>query len=61
MTPKPNSPAYFQEQLARRWAEGCKTGRRLLPEIQRLGYIGSLSHLERLLTQWRSADRIALR
>ncbi len=62
MTPKPSSPAYCQEHLARRWAEGCKSGRRLLPEIQRLGYTGSCSHLERLLTRWRAAgpDRLAV-
>ena len=52
-TPRTSSPAYCQEYLARRWAEGCKVGRRLLPEIQRLGYTGSFSNLERLLMQWR--------
>jgi hypothetical protein len=35
--------------------EGCTTGRDLLPEIKCLGYTGSLSQLERLLTQWRHA------
>ncbi len=55
MTPKPSSPLYCQEHLARRWAEGCKSGRCLLPEIQRLGYTGSRSHLKRLLTRWRAA------
>jgi hypothetical protein len=55
MTPKPSSPAYCQEYLERRWADGCKTGRLLLPEIRRIGYTGSFSHLERLLTQWRAA------
>ena len=52
-TPKPSSPAYCQAYLAGRWAEGFRVGRRLLPEIQRLGYTGSFSNLERLLTQWR--------
>jgi transposase len=55
MTPKPSSPAYCEAHLARRWAEGCKSGRRLLREIQPLGYTGSRSHLERLLAQWRVA------
>ena len=55
MTPKPSSLAYCEAHLARRWAVGCKSGRRLLLEIQRLGYTGSRSHLERLLTQWRVA------
>src|SRR5208283_5133854 len=38
---------------------GCTTGRNLLPEIKCLGYTGSLSHLERLLSQWRRAGRPA--
>ena len=52
--PKTSSPAYCQEYLARRWAEGRRVGRQLLPEIQRLGYTGSFSNLERLLMQWRA-------
>ncbi|MGI4959941.1 MAG: ISL3 family transposase [Janthinobacterium lividum] len=56
MTPKSSSTAYCEAHLARRWAEGCKSGRRLLREIQLLGYTGSRSHLERLLTQWRVAE-----
>jgi len=60
MTPKTSSPAYCQEYLARRWAEGCKVGRRLLPEIQRLGYTGSFSNLERLLMQWRAVGHAHL-
>lgn len=56
-TPKPSSPAYCQAYLKRRWAEGFRVGRRLLPEIQRLGYTGSFSNLERLLTQWRTAAK----
>lgn len=56
MTPRPSSPAYCEAHLASRWAEGCKSGRRLLLEIQRLGYTGSRSHLERLLTQWRAVE-----
>jgi transposase len=59
-TPKPSSPAYCQAYLERRWAEGCKIGRLLLPEIRRLGYTGSFSHLERLLTQWRAAGSCRL-
>jgi hypothetical protein len=52
--PKPCSPAYFQDYLSRRWAEGCVRGRTLLQEIK-LRYTGSFSHLERLLAKWRSA------
>jgi transposase len=53
--PKPCSPAYFQDYLSRRWAEGCVRGRKLLPEIKLRGYTGSFSHLERLLAKWRNA------
>jgi hypothetical protein len=53
------TPGNFQNHLSRRWAEGCATGRDLLPEIKCLGYTGSLSHLERLLSQWRRAGRPA--
>ena len=55
MAPKSTTPSKFQIYLSRRWAEGCTTGRDLLPEIKYLGYTGSLSQLERLLTQWRHA------
>ena len=55
MAPKSTTPSKFQTYLSRRWAEGCTTGRDLLPEIKILGYTGSLSQLERLLTQWRRA------
>ena len=59
MAAKPTMPGNFQNHLSRRWAEGCTTGRDLLPEIKCLGYTGSLSHLERLLSQWRRAGRPA--
>ena len=39
--------------------EGCTSGRTLLLEIKGLGYTGSLSHLGRLLTQWRRSGRPA--
>jgi hypothetical protein len=60
MAPKSTTPSKFQTYLARRWAEGCTTGRDLLPEIKHLGYTGSLSQLERLLTQWRHAGHTAV-
>jgi hypothetical protein len=53
MAPKSTTPSKFQTYLSQRWAEGCTTGRDLLPEIKCLGYTGSLSQLERLLTQRR--------
>jgi transposase len=59
MAAKPTTPGNFQNHLSRRWAEGCTAGRDLLPEIKCLGYTGSLSHLERLLSQWRRAGRPA--
>ena len=57
MAPKPNTPSGFHDHLARRWAEGCTSGRALLLEIRDLGYTGSLSHLGRLLAGWRRAGR----
>jgi hypothetical protein len=38
MAPKPSSPAYYQDYLARRWAEGCVRGRDLFEEIRPRGY-----------------------
>src|SRR5256885_10984155 len=58
MAPKSTTPTAFQDHLARRWAAGCTTGRLLLPEIKRLGYTGSLSHLQRLLAKWRRTGPI---
>jgi len=60
MAPKSTTPSKFQTYLSQRWAEGCTTGRDLLPEIKCLGYTGSLSQLERLLTQWRHAGHAAV-
>ena len=57
MAPKPSTPSGFQDHLARRWAEGCTSGRALLLEIRELGYTGSLSHLGRLLAGWHRAGR----
>lgn len=52
-TIKPSSPLYFQEFLARRWAAGDRSGRRLFHDVRNRGYVGSFSHLERLLSTWR--------
>ena len=51
---RPTSPLYFQEFLARRWAEGDRVGRRLFDDLRNRGYTGSFSNLERLLTTWRA-------
>ncbi|SDR63580.1 Transposase [Rhizobiales bacterium GAS113] len=52
-TIKPSSPLYFHEFLERRWAAGDRSGRRLFHDVRNRGYIGSFSHLERLLATWR--------
>jgi transposase len=61
MAPKTTSPVRFSDHLAARWSEGCTTGRHLLSEIRKLGYKGSLTQLERLLTLWRRADHVTAR
>ena len=53
MAPTSRSPSYYQDYLARRWAEGCTKGRRLFDEIRNRGYTGSRSSLYRLLEPWR--------
>ena len=58
LTLKPSSPLYFQDFLSRRWADGDKVGRRLFHDIRHRGYTGSFSHLERLLSEWRRAERL---
>jgi transposase len=57
--PPTHGADYFQDFLARRWAEGDRVGRRLFQDVKRRGYTGSFSHLERLLSAWRRADRPA--
>ena len=57
MGPKSTTPRKYESYLAQRWAEGFRTARHLLAEIQKLGYTGSLTHLERLLSEWRRARR----
>ena len=53
MAPNPRTPAFYQEHLAKRWAEGFQHGRKLLKEIQALGYKGCFSYLARFLARWR--------
>jgi transposase len=55
----PGSPNYFHEYLARRWSEGRVRGRDLFDEIKLQGYAGSYSHLERLLSTWRTVTSVA--
>jgi hypothetical protein len=53
MEPTPRPPAFYQEHLAKRSAEGHQHGRSLLNEIQELGYTGCFSCLARFLARWR--------
>jgi transposase len=53
MMPKPRSPGFYRDHLAKRWADGCTDGRRLMVEIQALGYSGSYSRLADFLSRWR--------
>lgn len=55
MAPKTTTPSSFRAYLSQRWAAGCTMGRELLAEIRSLGCTGSLTHLQRLLNQWRRA------
>jgi transposase len=56
MEPRETTPARFADFLAKRWAEGHKSARHLLPELKARGYAGSKTHLQRLLGQWHRAD-----
>jgi transposase len=51
-----NDASSFGDYSAKRWAEGHKSARHLVPELKAPGYAGSQIHLERLLGQWRRAD-----
>jgi hypothetical protein len=57
MSPKSTTPRKYESYLAQRWSEGFRSARHLLPEIQKLGYTGSRTHLERLLSHWRRTPR----
>jgi transposase len=57
---KPTSPWYFESILADLWKQGIRSGQELLVEIQRHGYEGSLSHLQRLLAGWRRDEQTVL-
>lgn len=60
MAPKSSTPALFRDYLGKRWSEGMTFGRDLLAEIRERGYTGSLTHLQRLLKQWRQAHFAAV-
>jgi transposase len=53
MEPNPRTPAFYQDYLAKRWAEGCRHGHTLMEELQEIGYTGCFSYLARFLALWR--------
>jgi transposase len=55
MTPQPGMPAFYRDYLQRRWTDGCQSARRLMAEIQPLGYVGSYAGLAKLLAPWRES------
>ena len=52
MTPKPGSPVYYQDHVARLWAEGYIVVRRLFEEVQRLGFTGCYTHFAQFVASW---------
>jgi transposase len=54
MEPKMNSPAFFRDYLARRWAAGCHHVKTLLAEVRTRGYTGCFSVLARFVSCWRA-------
>jgi hypothetical protein len=43
MAPRPGMPEFYREYLQRRWTEGYQSGRRLMAEVQALGYVYPMS------------------
>ena len=60
-TPRPGMAEDFREPLLRLWKRGYHRGADLLMRIRKLGYIGSLTSLNRFLAPWRAAKRAAKR
>jgi hypothetical protein len=46
-------PEFYREYLWRRWTEGCRSVKRLMAEIQPLGYVGGYAGLAKLVARWR--------
>jgi hypothetical protein len=42
MALRPEMPDYYREDVRRLWDQGWKIGKKLLAEIRKLGYVGSL-------------------
>jgi transposase len=53
MEPRPGMPEFYREYLWRRWTEGCRSVKRLMAEIQPLGYVGGYAGLAKLVARWR--------
>jgi transposase len=53
MAPRPGMPEFYREYLWRRWTEGCRSVKRLMAEIQPLGYVGGYAGLAKLVARWR--------
>ncbi len=58
MAPKPDSPAFFRDYLAKRWKAGCNVVRILLEKLRPLGYTGCFSGLARFVSSWRTGERM---
>lgn len=59
MEPKPHSPVFFRDYLARRWRAGCHHVKTLLAELRKLGYVGCFSGLARFVSPWRRCEQNA--
>jgi transposase len=55
MQPRPGMPESFRDYLRQRWQAGCRHGRTLFAEIQKLGYVGCYSGLAKFIAPWRQA------
>jgi hypothetical protein len=53
MEPRVGMARFYREYLVRRWAEGCRSVRLLMAEIEPLGDIGGYARLVRLIAPWR--------
>lgn len=54
---KPTSPWYLEEVLSQSWKDGIRTGSTSFQLIRDRGHEGSLTHLQRLLADWRRPER----
>ena len=59
MAPASRNPVKFQGFLGRRCNDGVRSGRPLFDEVRMQGDVGSLSHLERVVSQRRRAGKAA--